>query len=220
MPIPDVVLRNTTVLRNKVLHPLAHRAATAAVDGARQVLRYAYVGPGDAQRRGYYSFGERSMLQQPYALLMGEAGISIGSDTLISPGAILAASPEFEWDRSYGPVISIGSSVWAARGLKVIAHRSVTIGDNVWFGPDVYITDASHDSSNPDVPIGSSMEPAQPVSIGDESWLGTGVVVLPGVTIGSRVVVGANAVVAGDLPDNCVAVGSPAKVVKQLPAPT
>lgn len=217
MPIPDVVLRNTTMLRSKVLHPLAHRAAVLAVDGARQVLRYAYVGPGDARRLGYYEFGERSMLQQPYALVMGEAGIAIGDDTLISPGAIIAASPEFAWERSDGPVVSIGSRVWAARGLKVIAHRSVTIGDDVWFGPDVYVTDASHDSSNPDVPIGSSMEPARPVRIGDESWLGTGVVVLPGVSIGSRVVVGANAVVADDLPDNCVAVGSPAKVVKELP---
>jgi len=216
VPIPEPILDNTRTLRAKVLHPLAHRVATLAVAGARQVLRYAYVGPGDGDRLGFAEFGDASMLQQPYALLMGEPAIAVGSDTLISPGATLAASPEFGWTPSDGPMIRIGSRVWAARGLTVIAHRSIEIGDDVWFGPGVYLTDASHDSSNPEVPIGVAMEPALPVRIGNESWLGTGVVVVPGVTIGKRVVVGANSVVTSDLPDNCVAVGSPAKVVRQL----
>jgi acetyltransferase-like isoleucine patch superfamily enzyme len=216
VPIPEPVLRRTTKLRAKVVHPLAHRAATLAVAGARQVLRYAYLGPGDADRLGFAEFGDASMVQQPYALLMGEPAIAIGSDTLISPGATLAASPEFDWTPTDGPMIRIGSRVWAARGLTVIAHRSIEIGDDVWFGPDVYLTDAGHDASDPDVPIGVGMEPAEPVRIGDESWIGTGVVVLPGVTIGRRVVVGANSVVTGDLPDHCVAVGSPAKVIRQL----
>lgn len=183
---------------------------------AREVLRYAYIGPRDASRRGFAAFGERSMVQQPYALLMGEAAIAVGEDTLISPGAILAASPEWDWTPEDGPMITIGSRVWAARGLKVVAHRRIDIGDDVWFGPDVYITDASHDPSDPDSPIGVGMEPAEPVSIGDGSWLGTGVVLVPGVRIGRRVVVGANSVVTSDLPDNCVAVGSPATVVKHL----
>ena len=218
MPIPEPILRRTVTLRAKVLHPLAHRASVLAVAGARQVLRYAYVGPGDADRHGFAEFGERSMVQQPYNLLMGEPAIAIGSDTLISPGATLAASPEFDWSPADGPMIRVGSRVWAARGLTVIAHRSIEIGDDVWFGPDVYLTDAGHDSSNPDAPIGVAMEPAQPVRIGNQSWIGTGVVVLPGVTIGERVVVGANSVVTGDLPDRCVAVGSPAKVVRRLDA--
>jgi len=55
----------------------------------------------------------------------------------------------------------------------------------------------------------------EPVRIGAGSWLGTGVVVLPGSTIGKHVVVGAGAVVAGDLPDNSVAVGNPARVVRR-----
>jgi acetyltransferase-like isoleucine patch superfamily enzyme len=140
----------------------------------------------------------------------------VGDETLISPGATLAASPEWDWQDGDGPIISIGSRVWAARGLSIVAHRRVEIGDDVWFGPNVYLTDASHDASDPGRPIGHHMERARPVRVGDGAWLGTGVVVLPGVTIGERVVVGANSVVVHDLPANCVAVGSPARVVREL----
>ncbi len=207
-------------LRSRVLHPLAHHAATATVAFSRQVLRYAYIGVPDASRFGFAAFGERSMLQQPYATLMGAEGISVGDDTLISPGSILAASPEWDWAAGDSPLVVIGSRVWAARGLSVVAHRRVEIGDDVWFGPDVYITDASHDMAldpdDPARPIGRRMEAARPVRIGDGSWIGTGVVICPGVTIGERVAVGANSVVAHDLPDNCVAVGAPAKVVREL----
>lgn len=204
------------VLRSRLLHPLAHTAASAAVAFARQVVRYAYIGPADARRRGFAAFGRDSMLQQPYSVLMGEAGIAVGDDTLVSAGAMLAVSPEFDWTPADGPVLSIGSRVWAARGLSVVAHRRVEIGDDVWFGPDVYITDASHRLDGEDGPLGTSMSPAEPVRIGDGAWLGTGVVVLPGVTIGERAAVGANSVVADDLPANTVAVGSPARVVREL----
>ena len=72
--------------------------------------------------------------------------------------------------------------------------------------------------SDPDVPIGHRMAPARPVRIGAGSWLGTGVVVLSGVTIGERVTVGANSVVCDDLPDGSVAVGAPARVVREASA--
>ncbi len=201
---------------HQIGHQIGHRAATVAVGIGRTALHWAYVGPDDARRLGFGSFGQRSMLQQPYTLLMGETAISVGDDTLLSPGITLAASPEWEWTPTDGPMISIGSRVWAARGLSVIAHRRIEIGDDVWFGPDVYVTDASHEMDDPDHPIGQSMQPARPVTIGSGAWLGTGVVVLPGVTIGRNVAVGANSVVAHDLPDDCVAVGSPAKVVREL----
>ena len=58
--------------------------------------------------------------------------------------------------------------------------------------------------------------PERPVSIGDGAWLGHGSIVLPGSNIGKHVVVGANSVVTGDLPDNCIAAGVPARVIKQL----
>jgi len=201
------------VVRVRVVHPVLHAAATAAVGLAREALRWAYIGAADGDRMGFASFGERSLLQQPHGGLLGVERITIGVDTLISVGANLAAVPE-DGELDSDPVIEIGSRVWAAQGLWVVAHRRVVIGDDVWLGPGVRITDANHDSSDPSVPIGHSMAPAQPVRIGDGSWLGTGVVVLPGVTIGDHVTVGANSVVCDDLPSFTVAVGSPARVVR------
>lgn len=196
-----------------MVHPLLHVTATAAVDVARETLRWAYIGAADGDRMGFASFGQRSMLQQPHGGLLGVERVTIGDDTLISVGANLAAVPQ-DGSLDGAPVIEIGSRVWAAQGLWVVAHRHVVIGDDVWIGPGVRITDANHDSSDPAVPIGLSMAPAEPVRIGDGSWLGTGVVVLPGVTIGEHVTVGANSVVCNDLPSFSVAVGSPARVVR------
>ena len=204
-----------------MVHPLLHAAASTAVGVARHALRWAYIGAADGRRLGFAGFGERSMIQEPYGTLLGVERITIGADTLISAGARLAAVPEDGQRGRTAAMIEIGSRVWAAQGLSVVAHRRVEIGDDVWLGPGVHITDAGHDPSDPTIPIGLRMEPAQPVRIGDGSWLGTGVVVLPGVTIGEHVTVGANSVVCDDLPSFTVAVGSPARVVRQLhdPAP-
>ena len=202
-----------------MVHPLLHAAATAAVGVARDALRWAYIGAADGHRLGFAAFGERSMIQQPHATLLGVERIRIGDDTLISAGACLAAAPEAGQRSGTTPMIEIGSRVWAAPGLSVVAHRHIEIGDDVWLGPGVHITDAGHDPSDPTVPIGLRMEPAQPVRIGDGYWPGTGVVVLPGVTIGDHVTVGASSVVCDDLPSYTVAVGSPARVVRRLRDP-
>ena len=218
IPLPTDLLptRVAQVVKVRVVHPLLHTAATAAVGLAREALRWAYVGAADGRRLGFYHFGDGTMIQQPHATLLGVERIWIGADTLVASGATLAAVPEADAADDGEPIISIGSRVWAAPGLSIVAHRRVEIGDDVWFGPGVYITDAGHDPSDPDIPIGHRMEPAEPVRIGDGSWLGTGVVVLPGVTIGDHVTVGANAVVCDDLPSYTVAVGSPARVVRHV----
>ena len=66
-----------------------------------------------------------------------------------------------------------------------------------------------------DLPISRQTMPERPVSIGDGSWIGHGTVVLPGATIGRHVTIGANSVVTGTIPDFCVAVGNPARVIKR-----
>jgi len=222
--IPQALLGRAGLnsLKVQLIHPLLHGAATAAVELSRSTLRWAYVGSQDQSKFGFAAFGSGSLIEQPYSILLGPQHISIGNDTLIAAGATLAVWPEGDPETAVvgtEPLLQIGSRVWGARGLSIVAHKSVVIGDDVWFGPGVYITDASHDSSNPESPIGLLMEPAQAVKIGAGSWLGTGVVVLPGVTIGEHVAVGANSVVCNDLPSHCVAVGSPAKVVRHLDSP-
>ena len=86
----------------------------------------------------------------------------------------------------------------------------------VFFGPNVYVTDQNHGFADKELPIGKQTMPEEPVRIGWGSWIGTNSVILPGVTIGRQVAVGAGSIVTSDLPDNCVAVGSPARVIQQF----
>jgi acetyltransferase-like isoleucine patch superfamily enzyme len=79
----------------------------------------------------------------------------------------------------------------------------------------VYITDQNHGYTDLSRPISQQSQPERPVVIGNGSWLGHGSIVLPGVTIGEHVVIGANSVVTRDIPSFSVAVGSPAKVVRK-----
>jgi acetyltransferase-like isoleucine patch superfamily enzyme len=100
-------------------------------------------------------------------------------------------------------------------GSHIVAHHSIVIGDDVYTGPYVYITDQNHGYTDPDTPIGRQWPTNSSVSIGAGSWLGTGVVVLPGAVIGRNVVVAAGSVVRGQVPDRCVVAGVPARVVRE-----
>jgi acetyltransferase-like isoleucine patch superfamily enzyme len=112
------------------------------------------------------------------------------------------------------PVLQIGDRCVIGRGSHVVAHHSLVIGDDVFTGPYVYITDQNHGYADPDVPIGRQMPVNAAVRIGSGSWLGAGAVVLPGACIGRNVVIAAGSVVRGTVPDRCVVAGVPAKVVR------
>ena len=114
------------------------------------------------------------------------------------------------------PVLSIGDRCLIGKGSGIVGHLEIRIGDDVWTGHHVYITDQNHGYERLDLPISKQVMEERPVTIGDGSWLGHGTVILPGATIGRHVVVGANSVVTGDLPDECVAAGAPARVIKHL----
>jgi maltose O-acetyltransferase len=90
----------------------------------------------------------------------------------------------------------------------------ITIGDDVQIGPNVQLLTPTH----PLEPGArrDKWEAAQPITIGDNVWLGGGVIVLPGVTIGADAVVGAGAVVTKDLAPGSVAVGNPARVIRTV----
>ncbi len=113
------------------------------------------------------------------------------------------------------PVVSIGDRCLIGKGSAIVGHFSIVIGDDVWTGHNVYITDQNHGYEDVTRPIGAQSMPERPVSIGNGSWIGYGSVVLPGATIGDHVVIGANSVVNGDIPSYSVAVGSPAKVIRR-----
>lgn len=115
-------------------------------------------------------------------------------------------------------IVNIGDRVVLGRGSHVVGHQSIEIGDDVYTGPYVYITDQNHVYSDPGVPIGRQWPTNQPVRIGEGSWLGTGVVVLPGADIGRNVVIAAGSIVRGEVPDHCVVAGMPARVVRRWTA--
>ena len=96
--------------------------------------------------------------------------------------------------------------------------RHIDIGDDVAIGPNVYITDHNHRYDDITAPIAGQWLAQDSVRIGAGSWLGTGVIVLPGSDIGVHVAVAAGSVVRGRLPDRSVAAGAPARVVRQYSA--
>jgi acetyltransferase-like isoleucine patch superfamily enzyme len=112
--------------------------------------------------------------------------------------------------------IVIGDRCVLGAGSVLTAHASIEIGDDVWFGQNVFVSDASHGYQDPETPIGLQLGPHQPVVIGEGSWIGHGAIVLPGTRIGRHVVVGAGSVVRGVVPDHAVVAGVPAKVVRRL----
>ena len=134
---------------------------------------------------------------------------------MIGPYVSLSAGMAPGQEMVTDPVVRIGDRTMIGRGSHVVGHFSIDIGDDIQTGPYVYITDQNHVYEDPDMPIGLQWPKEASVSVGSGTWLGTGVVVLPGAQIGRNVVVGAGSVVIGELPDHCVAVGSPARVVKR-----
>jgi maltose O-acetyltransferase len=114
----------------------------------------------------------------------------------------------------YGSNITIGARCFANYGLMALDVAPITIGDDVQIGPNVQLLTPTHPVEPG--PRRDKWEAAEPITIGDNVWLGGGVIVCPGVSIGGNTVVGAGSVVTRDLPADVVAVGNPAKVIKHL----
>ncbi|WP_225869112.1 sugar O-acetyltransferase [Nocardioides sp. Root79] len=129
---------------------------------------------------------------------------AIGEDTAIRP--------PFHVD--YGTQIRIGARCFANFGLVALDVAAITIGDDVQLGPNVQLLTPIHPLEAG--PRRDKWEAAKPITIGDNVWLGGGVIVCPGVTIGADTVVGAGAVVTKDLPAGVLALGNPARVVRSL----
>ncbi|MFV2039679.1 MAG: acyltransferase [Acidimicrobiales bacterium] len=176
--------------------------------------RRAAITSGSRRAGRFGSFGDNSVICFPPAALFGEHAIHIGERTLIGPHVSLSAGMAPEQRLIGDRIVAIGSGVLIGRGSSVVGHLEIVIEDDVFFGPNVYVTDQNHGFEDPEVPIGRQSMSEKPVRIGWGSWVGTNSVVVPGVTIGRHVAVGAGSVVTSDLPDNCVAVGSPARIIR------
>lgn len=114
----------------------------------------------------------------------------------------------------YGYQITVGAGTFINVGAVLLDVARITIGADVQMGPNVQLLTPTH-PVEPE-PRRAKWEAAHPITVGDNVWLGGGVIVCPGVTIGENTVVGAGAVVTRDLPANVVAVGNPARVIREI----
>ena len=124
---------------------------------------------------------------------------------------VVHIEPPFHCD--YGYNIECGENVFFNVNCVVLDSMKVKIGSNVMFGPGVHIYTATHPLDKTERRL---LEIAKPITIGDDCWIGGQSVICPGVTIGAGTVIGAGSVVTKDIPENCLAVGNPAKVIRKL----
>lgn len=120
---------------------------------------------------------------------------------------------------SDNPRLIIGSGVQINDSVHIGAAKEIVISDNVLIASKVFISDHNHGSfpceSEFDIPVSSRGLSCEPVFIGENVWLGENVVVLPGVRIARNSIIGASAVVTKSIPEGCIAVGNPARVIKR-----
>ena len=175
----------------------------------------AAIGPLTRRGKRFGAFGEHSVICFPPTTIFNERYIHIGSFTMIGEHVALSAGMTDGQQCLTDPVVKIGDRCLIGRNSGIVGHLAIEIGNDVWTGHNVYITDQNHGYEDVSRPISQQTQPERSVSIGDGSWLGFGVVVLPGSRIGKHVAIGANSVVNGTIPDYCVAVGAPARVIKR-----
>ncbi|MEU5048871.1 acyltransferase [Streptomyces sp. NPDC021096] len=207
MPTQQNLFSSLTAWRRRAVSRAVHR-------GAHWVRE---AGAVTAGRPGPYRFrrlGAGTRLAFPQGTVFGEPWIELGEHCIIARDVTLTAGMMPDLDLGPDPLLRLGNGVVLGRGSHVIADAPLTIGDDCFFGPGVYVTTTNHSYDDPDVPIGKQWPRSEPVEIGPGSWIGTGAVILPGARLGRNVVVAAGAVVRGEVPDHAVVAGAPARIVR------
>jgi acetyltransferase-like isoleucine patch superfamily enzyme len=181
-----------------------------------------------AHREDLPEFGNQPShltIELPWRILNPKK-IFVGDHVWLGPGCFINASARYPGVANQHPQtpypveefdsrVVIGDRVTSTGGLQIGAICEVVIEDDVLFAANVFVSDSSHGYERADIPYKyQRLTRAAPVRIKKGSWIGQNVVILSGVTIGEQAIVGANSVVAESIPDRCIAVGSPARVVK------
>jgi len=144
--------------------------------------------------------------------IKGGQNITIGDNVTIRPEVDIWCSGK----------LMIGSNTEIGQRMRISINNECRIGNNVLFSPNVYITDCDHKYTDIDIPVMKQgiIQNGQTICIKDNAYIGINSIVIGNVTIGKGSVIGANSVVTKDIPDYCVAVGSPAQVIKKYNAYT
>lgn len=153
-----------------------------------------------------YDFNATRPLEgEKRAALLKEMFAEIGEDCYIEPPL------RTNWG---GRHVHFGNKIYANFNLTLVDDTHIYVGDHTMFGPNVTVATAGH-------PILPSLREKgyqynAPVRIGKNCWIGAGAVILPGVTIGDDVVIGAGSIVTKDIPDHVVAVGNPCRILREI----
>ena len=192
-------------MKTAVIDSRVHRSTWSRIrDGVRRRMA------SFATRRIIHKAGARSFIAVPRHIWGGRF-IEIGDNVSIFRDARFEAFPP----EGGGSSIVIGDGTMIHPGIHIGAAERVEIGRKVLIAAGCYITDHDHDWSDPfDPPIENCRLNIARTTIGDYTWLGERVMVLKGVNIGERCIIGAGSLVTKDIPDLSVAIGSPARVVK------
>ena len=163
--------------------------------------------------RSFFRFGSRSTLCLPIRL-GGADRVEIGDRVYVGAGCWIESLADDDFTGV--PVISIGSGTSFSGYCTVTAVSRVSIGKNVLIARHVHISDHFHAFHDPVVPVKEQgVDRIADVVVKEGAWIGHGVVICPGVTIGRNAVIGANSVVREDVPDHCVAAGVPARILRR-----
>lgn len=183
--------------------------ATDVLASVRNALYTGFV------RRRFKRFG-RSCIKWKSQHLKGLQYIEIGDGCTFDADLQLTAWP----CGCKSPLISIGNNCLIRYGSHITAMNKIVIGNNLLTGTNVLITDNSHGTLEASElklpPTERPLHSKGEVHIGNNVWLGNNVCIMPGVTIGDGVIVGANSIVTKNIPSYALAVGAPAKIVKQI----
>jgi acetyltransferase-like isoleucine patch superfamily enzyme len=158
-------------------------------------------------------YKEARIIRRPI-YMRGKSSISYGE------GFTTGHACRFDLPGGNKKTLIIGKNCEIGDNVHIVAHEKVSIGDNCLMASKIFISDTNHGDysgeiqSSPNTPPNDRVLITNPVSIGNNVWIGENVCILPGVRVGSGCIIGANSVVNKDIPDNCIAVGAPAKVVK------
>jgi acetyltransferase-like isoleucine patch superfamily enzyme len=189
-------------LRGLAYRSILHMEGTAAIeDGVR--IRFASnvrLGAGVYLDHGSY-------------LHACPGGISIGAGSLVMKNAILHV---YNFRALPHAGIRIGARSLIGEACILRGQGGISIGDDVYLGTLVQMLAVNHIFADTTRPISQQGITAQGISVGDGSWIGSGAIILDGVSIGRNAVIGAGALVTKNVPDYCVAVGNPARIVRDL----
>jgi len=171
-----------------------------------------------AYKRRFGSVGNKSFIEFP-SLITNPQNIFIGDNFSALSKFRIETFNEYMGE-TFSPKIIIGDNVAFNNDCHLGCIDKIEIGNNVLFASKIYITDHYHGQISAEaikvIPVQRRLYSKGPVVIKDNVWIGESVAIMPGVTIGENSIIGANSVVTNDVPENSVAAGVPAKVIKRL----